>query len=127
MAISLSYHTYVMRLMDCCLFCLLQVFDIYSILSEVPLLHLSKRHVHVILVVESLVNNVLYYLLTVTQLSAMLAIRINCTNSLFGLASRENSLHQVPRAISFLGLSVSIKEQIKFLKSLEKSILIYVT
>ena len=102
------------------------MFDIYSVMSQVPLLHLSKRNAHVILVVESLVNNVLYYLLTVTQLSAMLAIRINCINSLLGLASRKNSLHQVPHAISFLGLSVSMKEQMKFLKSLEKSILIYV-
>ena len=64
---------------------------------------------------------------SVTQLSGMycvLAVRINCINSLFGLASRKNSLHQVPHEISFLGLSVSIKEQMKFLKSLEKSILI---
>jgi len=102
------------------------MFYIYSVLSQVPLLHLPKRNAHVILVVQSLVNNVLYYLLTVTQLSAMLAIKINYINSLFGLASRKNSLHQVPCAISFLGLSVSIKEQMKFLKSLEKSILIFV-
>jgi hypothetical protein len=52
MAISLSYHTHIYDetnglLFVSFLFCLLEVSDIYSVLSQVPLLHLSKRNIHI--------------------------------------------------------------------------------
>jgi len=96
-----------------------------SLISILLLYKYSSYDYRVIFFISKCVYIILGH--SVTQLSGMycvLAVRINCINSLFGLASRKNSLHQVPHEISFLGLSVSIKEQMKFLKSLEKSILI---